>query len=199
MSKFLLPAIIGFVLVITKFRAAIDTYEVRASKSDDLLPRIIGNITEPLMFFQYALFDGYGTGATFQANETIRNIFRLPGGEHIPVYYEGETGRIILELGLIGFFFWYSLKVILLVAMWRVSWQLRRPFLRQLAVCIFLFQAINLPSQLVFNHTANLYHWFLNGFIFLLPQLERIEIWKQNYYLTQSHDTSPSIADSPHQ
>ena len=194
-SKFLFPAIISFVLVTTKFSAAIDSFSTRISNSNTevLLLRITGMFTEPFKFFEYALFDGYGAGATFQANGVIRSVFQLPAGEHIPVYYEGETGRIALELGIIGFFFWYGFKIVLLMAMWRVYQQLKRPFLRQLAVCIFLFQAISFTGQLVFNHTANLYHWFFNGFIFLLPHLERIEIWQQNYYLMQSRNHSLNV------
>jgi hypothetical protein len=189
LSKFLLPAIVGLVLAVTKFNTAIDSFEARAERTDDLLPRMIGMFTEPFRFFQYSLFNGYGAGATFQANEAIRSILHLPPGKYIPVYFEGETGRIALELGIIGFFVWYGFKIVLLIAMWKVYRQIRRPFLKQLAICIFLFQAISLTGQIVFNHTANLYYWFFNGFIFLLPQLERIEIWKQNYYLMQSQET----------
>lgn len=199
LGKFFLPAILGLVLVTTKSQVAIDSFEARASNSEDILPRIISMFTEPFIFAQHALFDGYGAGATFQANEAIRSIFKLSAGDRIPVYFENETGRIALELGIIGFFIWYGFKIVLLMAMWKVYQQIKRPFLKQLAVCIFLFQAVTFTGQLVFNHTANLYHWFFNGFIFLLPQLERIEIWKQNYYLMQSHDLSSSVVDSPHQ
>jgi hypothetical protein len=198
-GKFLLPAILGFVLITTKFKAAVDTFEVRAENSEDILPRITGMFTEPFNFFQYAFVHGYGAGATFQANEVIRSFFNLPVGERIPVYFEGETGRIALELGMIGFLFWYGLKIVLLVAIWHVYRQLKLPFLKQLALSIFLFQSINITGQFVFNHSANLYCWFLNGFIFLLPQLELIESWKQNYYSTQTHDLSSSVADPSQQ
>ena len=197
-GKLLFPAIVGFVLVVTKFQTAIASFGVRADQSDDILPRITGAFTEPFQFFQHALFSGYGAGATFQANEVIRDFFNLPQGERIPVYFEAEPGRIALELGMIGFFFWYGLKIVLIVAIWNVYRQLKQPFLKQLALSIFLFQSVNITSQFVFNHSANLYCWFLNGFIFLLPQLERIASWKQNYYSTQTHDFPPSIVDSSH-
>ena len=198
-GKLLFPAIVGFVLVVTKFRTAVDSFGVRADRTDDLLPRITGTFTEPFQFFQHALFSGYGAGATFQANDAIRGILNLPAGEHIPVYFEAEPGRIALELGMIGFLFWYGLKIVLVLAIWKVYQRLSQPFLKQLALSIFLFQSVNITSQFVFNHSANLYCWFLNGFIFLLPHLERIETWKQNYYKTQAHDLSSSIADSSYQ
>ncbi len=199
LGKFLFPAIVGFVLVVTKFKVAIDSFGVRANESNDILPRITGALTEPFEFFQHALFSGYGAGATFQANEVIRSFFDLPGGEYIPVYYEGETGRIALELGMIGFFSWYGLKIVLLVAVWNVYRQLKLPFLKQLALSIFIFQSINITGQFVFNHSANLYYWFLNGFIFLLPQLECIKSWKQNYYLKKTNELSSSVVDPSHQ
>ncbi len=198
LGKFLFPAIVGFVLVVTKFQTAINSFAVRANESNDILPRITGTLTEPFKFFQHALFSGYGAGATFQANEVIRSFFHLPAGEYIPVYYEGETGRIALELGMIGFFSWYGFKLVLLVAIWHVYRQLKLPFLKQLALSIFIFQSINITGSFVFNHSANLYCWFLNGFIFLLPQLERIESWKQNYYLNKTNDLSSSVADPSH-
>ena len=198
-GKLLFPAIVGFMLVATKFQTAIASFGARAERSDDILPRMMETFTEPFQFFQHALFSGYGAGATFQANEVIRSFFNLPAGERIPVYFEAEVGRIVLELGAIGFFFWYGLKILLVVAIWKVYRQLKQPFLKQLALSIFLFQLINITGQFVFNHSANIYCWFLNGFIFLLPQLERIESWKQNYYLTQIHDLSSSIADPSHQ
>jgi len=199
LGKFLFPAIAGFAIVATKFQTAVDSFAVRANRTDDLAPRMMGAFTEPFQFFRHALFSGYGVGATFQANEVIRSFFNLPLGERIPVYFEAEPGRIILELGMIGFFFWYGLKIFLVISIWNVYRQLHSPFLKQLALSIFLFQLINITGQFVFNHSANLYYWFLNGFIFLLPQLERVEILKQNYYLSQANDLSSSVANPSHQ
>lgn len=196
LQKFFLPAVISFVLVVTKFNTAIDSFNVRASNSKDILPRIIDSFTEPFQFMLYKQFDGFGTGATFQANGAIRTLFGLPSGEQIPVGHESEMGRIALELGPIGFLLWYGLKILLIIALWKVYTQLQRPFLRQLALCAFLIQLISLPSQLVFNHTANCYHWFINGFILLLPLVERMEICKENYYFRKSHEQSSHLADS---
>ena len=196
LGKFLIPAVVGFVLVVSKFSAAITSFEARASKSDDILPRIFGAFTEPFVFFQHALFSGYGIGATFQANGVIRSVFSLPPGEHIPVYFEAETGRVALELGIIGFFAWYALKIVLLVALWNTYQQLRKPFLKQLAISIFLFQIINITSQYVFNHSANVYFWFLSGFILALPQIEQMETWQHNNFFRQTSDRSFQV--NPH-
>ena len=199
-SKLLIPAVVGFVLVVTKFQDALASFTTRANNNNDIPSRIIGGFIEPFQLFQHALFSGYGVGATFQANGTIRSFFNLPAGEHISVFLEAEPGRVAMELGAIGFLFWYGLKIVLVVAIWKVYRQLKQPFLKQLALTIFLFQSINITGLFVFNHSANLYYWFLNGFIFLLPQLELIESWKQNYYQSKkNHDLSSSVVDSSYQ
>jgi hypothetical protein len=111
---------------------------------------------EPIGFIQYKQLDGYGTGATHQAAPLLRQALDLPTGEVIPVPYEGEIGRILLELGPIGFIFWYGLRVGILIALISTFWKLKRPFLRHLALAAFLIQdnpksngflVFTLPSQ----------------------------------------------------
>ncbi|WP_036479473.1 hypothetical protein [Myxosarcina sp. GI1] len=198
-KKFLVPAIAAFAVVTIKFATAVNTFEARAAKSDDIVPRIINIFTEPFRFMGLTPY-GYGSGATFQANAVIRSLLHLPQGQAIRVYYEAEPGRVTLELGMVGFVLWYGLKIVLLVAMWRVCQKLNRPFLRRLGYSILVFLVINSIGQIVFNHVTNLYYWFLNGFIFLLPHLERIEIWKHNYYVAQYCDrTEANFTDPSHQ
>jgi hypothetical protein len=94
-------------------------------------------------------------------------------------------GRIVLELGPIGFIFWYGLRVSLLIALMSTFWKLKRPFLRQLALAAFFIQAIQISGTLVFHHTFSVYYWFLSSFIFLLPRLEQIEDWQREQQLWQ--------------
>ncbi|MEQ8463068.1 hypothetical protein [Coleofasciculus sp. E1-EBD-02] len=196
--KFILPGILAFIATTVWFRPAVEAFWIRASTSNDLPARIVGSFTDPFRFFAYKGIDGYGTGATFQANGIIRALLNLPSGEYIPVFYESEMGRIALELGPIGFLLWYGFKLVLLLALWNVYRQLKRPFLRQLALSAFLLQAIMFNSQLIFNPTANLYYWFLNGFIFLLPQLEQKVNWQHYQQTWQLYVQSSDFPDSPH-
>lgn len=199
-SRALLPALITLVVVTVWFRPAVDAFWLRVTNNQDISSRTTGAFTEPFEFFQYTDLDGYGAGATFQGNGQIRGLLGLPPGEHIPVYYEAEMGRIALEIGPIGFFAWYGLKIVLLFMLWNVSRSLKRPFLRQLALSAFLIQAITfINTQFVFNHTANLYYWFLNGFIFLLPQLDQLANWQQYQQLSQLNAQYPYLPSSPKQ
>jgi len=109
----------------------------------------------------------------------------LPAGETIRVPNEGEMGRIVLELGPIGFIFWYGLRLSILILLIHTFLKLKRPFLRQLALTAFLIQVIQINSFLVFLNTYAVYYWFFSGLIFLLPQLEQTENWQQEQQFQQ--------------
>lgn len=193
-QKLIIPSILAFTIALWKFEAGINAFWERASRSQDIPERLASYFTEIPQNLKYIGLDSFGTGATFQANLVIRQLFNLSPGQTINVYYEGETGRIILELGLVGFLVWYGLKLVLLFALWNVYRQLKEPFLKNLALSIFLYQAISIPGQIVFNHTANIFHWFLNSFIFLLPILDskvqktiKLNGYKSSHFFSSSY------------
>lgn len=174
-QQFLLPTIVIAMAASIWFQPALETFMLRTTINKDVGGRIAATFQEPMWFLQYKELDGYGTGATHQATQSLRRVLNLPPGESVPLVYEPEPGRIMLELGPIGFFFWYLLRLSIVIYLWLVFWKLKRPRLKELALAIFLIQAIQLYSLLVFNHAFSVYYWFLSGFIFLLPRLEQIE------------------------
>jgi hypothetical protein len=188
LKKFLPLAIIVAIAASIWFRPAIDAFWLRTTGNQDVSGRVSGTFLEPVEFIKYTGLDGYGTGATHQATPMLRKILNLPPGEVIPVGYESEMGRVTLELGPFGFLFWYGLRVSTAIALWNVYLNLQRPFLRQLALTAFLFQAIQFNGPLVFNYAFSLYYWFFTGFIFLLPQLEQVENWHREQQLLQQQD-----------
>lgn len=185
--RLVFPALLSFLVISFKFRSAVEALWLRVTGNQDVPDRVSSAFLQPLQYWQHKGFDGYGAGATFQAVELFRNLFDLPPGETIPVGYEEEPGRVMLELGPFGFCIWYLLRILLLVALWQVYHRLKRPFLRQLALSIFLLHCFWLTGSVVFLHTANLYYWFLTGFAFLLPRLEKIEQHReqQNIWVLQ--------------
>jgi hypothetical protein len=187
-KKFLLPAIIVAIAASIWFRPAIDAFWLRTTGNQDVSGRLSGSFFEPIEFIKYTGLYGYGTGATHQATPMLRKILNLPPGELIPVGFESEMGRVALELGPFGFLLWYGLRIIIPIALWNVYLNLQRPFLRQLALTAFLFQATQFNGPLVFNHAFSVYYWFLTGFIFLLPQLEQVENWHREQQLLQQQD-----------
>lgn len=195
LKQFLLLALVLGITTSIWFGSAADVFWTRTTSSDNLSNRIISNLEEPFEFMKYKKLDGYGTGATHQATPVLRRVLKLPEGEMIPTGYEMEMGRIILELGPIGFLLWYGLRISIAIALWNVFLKLKKTLLRQLALSAFLVQVIHLNNVLVFHHTFLVYYWFFSSFIFLLPRLEHIENWRKHQLLQQNvftHITDPS-------
>jgi hypothetical protein len=192
LKQFTAPILAVAIAAILWFRPAIDAFWQRTTANQDILRRITDSFLEPVQFLQYKELDGFGTGATHQATPALRRILGLPAGEAIPTFYEGEMGRITLEMGPLGFLFWYGLRLVLILLLWQVYRQLTRPWLKELALSIFLLQLVQLNGHLVFHHTFSFYYWFLSGFIFLLPQLE------QATHQATQHPMEPFYVPSPH-
>jgi hypothetical protein len=195
LKQFLLPVLIIAVAGYLWFQPAIDSFVLRTTKNSDVNGRIATTFQEPFWFIHYKELDGYGTGATHPATQSLRRTLNLPPGESVPQVYEPEPGRIMLELGPVGFFFWYLLRLSLIIYIWLVFLKLKRPWLKELALAIFLIQAIQLYSLLVFNQAFAIYYWFLSGFIFLLPKIEETENWRIELDL-QQHALSSYFSDS---
>lgn len=199
LRKLILPMSVAFGLAFWKFSGAVDALWLRISSNNDISDRVSGSFTQIVPNFQFKGLDGYGIGSTFQANSLVRSLLGLPPGERIPVYFESEMGRIALEIGPLGFFLWYGLKLLLLFLLGLTYTKLKRPLLRQLALSAFLLQAISFTNQFVYNHTANLFQWFLYGFIFLLPHLEHTARCQSYFKMTQFHVQSSHFFGSSNQ
>lgn len=198
--KAILPTVVSFLAVSQGGRLAFESFWTRVENANDSISdRILSPFTEPFNNFHLKGLDGYGLGATFQANGIIRQVFQLPPGEMIPVYFENEIGRIGLEIGPVGFFLWYGLRLVLLFTLMRVSLKLSHPFLRQLALSVLVYQGVTFIAQMVYNHTANVYHWFFYGFIFLLPYLERVDQWQRAQQPNFLHGQPTYFSSTPHQ
>jgi hypothetical protein len=196
-KQFLLLTLVLCITVPIWFGSAVNVFWMRTTSSDNLSERIMSNLEEPFQFIKYKELDGYGVGATHQATPVIRKVLKLPNGEFIPTGYEMEMGKIILEIGPIGFLLWYGLRVSIAVALWSIFLKLKKPFLRQLALTAFLIQISQFTEHLVFNHTFSVYYWFFSGFVFLLPQLEQTENWYRSQYIIQHNASSTYITGSP--
>lgn len=198
--RLVLPGLISFVLVSQGARLAFDSFVNRVETvNDSVVSRILSSFTQPFSNFQFKALDGYGLGATFQANTIIRQLLRLPPGENIPVGYESEMGRVALEVGPVGFFLWYGLRLVLLFNLFKVYLKLTHPFLRQLALSTFMYQGVTFISQMVYNHTGGIYHWFFYGFILLLPYLQRVEQWQNTQQFNLFYGHQMRFTGTPYQ
>lgn len=171
LRKFILPMILMLGVIPTLFSGAITGFTDRATNSDNFSDRVFSAFDEPLAAMQWkGGFDSYGIGATHPGAAALGSALQLRN-QWLPPS-EGEMGRVVLEIGMVGFVIWYGLRLILIFSLFQVFLKLKTPFLSNLALATFLLHAINFTAQLVFNNTFAIYYWFLTGFIFLLPELE---------------------------
>jgi hypothetical protein len=185
--SFLLPLTFVLTLVPQFFGEAIRKFTTRAvgaSGSADgngtFFDRVFEFIYEPgAALKSKGLIDSYGIGSTHQAMPAVRKFFHIYGGQ-LPPPSEGDVTKVIYDVGLIGFILWYSLRIILIFALFKVFLNLKTPFLKNLALAAFLLHAININAQLASNNIYGIYYWFFSGFIFLLPELEYRQLYCQN-------------------
>jgi hypothetical protein len=88
------------------------------------------------------------------------------------LFIEDESGRVMLEVGLLGFLAIYGLRLTLIFLAFQQSLRLRDRFCRALAVSSLLFFLTHLPSGIIFNVTASLYFWFFSGLLFTAMRLD---------------------------
>ncbi|BAZ24822.1 hypothetical protein NIES4073_57220 [Kalymmatonema gypsitolerans NIES-4073] len=189
LKQLLLPTLIIVTAASIWFRPAIDAFSSRVNNSDDSSSRVTIRFTQPFDYINdinYKGIDGYGTGATQATSKAISKLLSLPEGEALPVPVEEEPLRIMLELGPIGFTFWYGLKLSILITLWTLFCQVKSSFLRELVLIAFMIQAIRFDTHLVLHHVFSVYYWFFSSFIFMLPRLDQINNRYQQQFLQQN-------------
>lgn len=146
-------------------------WERTVTNRDEAEHRVIDPVTEPFLFLPMAGLIGSGIGSTHQAARFVAG-----GAEPfswLPTLdFENEPGRIMLELGAVGFLLYYVQKMALLAALWRLRSTLADEDLRLLAAAAFCMHLAFFLWPTVFNVTAALYLWSLSGLLFLLPRLD---------------------------
>jgi hypothetical protein len=179
-----LGGLLVYVLLAVFFPQAFDALYTRAFGGEEQLAEGQGRIEEAYRFpfneVAYAGAFGYGVGATQNATPVLMRKLDLPFmGEQIPIYYEGESGRVMLELGVVGYLLHLFLRLSIFGAMLRACFSIRDPESKSFAVAAFA--ALVFPLILggaVTQHTQNVYQWFLIGIPLAMLNSERMA--KQN-------------------
>ncbi len=174
--KFITPALLCIIPFMLWFGPQINAYLERASGTQDLIPRMVDSIMAPFYSIDEVGLTGYGAGSAYQAADIIRGMFGLPQGVPIKAFLESEPQRVMFELGPLGFLIWYLLRIHLIAALWRTHRNARVPLYRELAITACLVHLLAIYGQVVFQITFMVYYWFLAGFIYLVPNLERKEM-----------------------
>jgi hypothetical protein len=172
--------VLVYILLTAFFPQAYDALYTRAFGEDENVKEGLGRIEEafrlPLEEASYAGAFGYGVGATQNATPVLMSKLNLPFvGEQIPIGYEGEAGRVMLELGVVGFLLHLFLRLSIIVMLWHTCFAIRDRDSKSLAVAATA--ALMFPLLVggaVSQHTQNVYQWFLVGIPLALLNAEKL-------------------------
>ena len=151
---------------------AIGAFYGRALGVEDVPGRLTTPFQAPFHVIGDAGPFGFGIGATHQTAAAV-----TPG---IPPYIwlrglliEVESGRIMLELGAIGFSIIYLIRLYFALFSLGQVFKLRTRFHRSLAVGSFLYLLGSLPGGIVFDMTSGVYYWTFVGLLFVAMRLDQ--------------------------
>jgi hypothetical protein len=133
--------------------------EHRMSSSSDQEKRLQGIFLDPLQKVKVGGLVGYGAGTTHQAAGALSSD--VP---NIPVGYEGELGRVVIELGIIGAAIFVGLKAWLAWMAWQAMRRASTAWTMMLSITGFsvLFLSIGV-GMIVFNHVSSALYWICAG------------------------------------
>lgn len=154
---------------------AVAAFSERASGSSDTFSRVTAPFRAPGEVLPSAGLAGYGIGSTHQiASAVTRGV--IPYSWLPVVATEAETGRVMLELGPVGFFLVYLVRIGIALFTLRQVFRLRTVFHRAVAISALLFFLVEIPGGVIFDVTAGVYYWFLAGLVFLVVRLDQAAV-----------------------
>ena len=143
------------------FPEALTAFQERTQQNEDVQGRLADLLYNPIWALAEAGPFGYGLGSTHQAR---RFVISGDTDDNLPPEAEGEWERIVLEAGPVGFALVLLTRISVARQLWRAlqasQGMQNQPFL----IVAFLFSLLSIPGNLVFNHTASIFYWFLAGF-----------------------------------
>lgn len=177
-------AIVGaliFVAVTVFFPQAYAAFSNRAfgtgEKSEEGISRMLVAVSVPFKEGAEAGLFGYGIGLTQNAVPTIAKLLSLTAATGLPVAPEAEPGRVMMEIGILGFLLYTLIRIALLLTLCNVCLKIRDRESKALAISILgVVVVMVLAGGAVINHTQCAYLWFLAGLPLALYNGERLQI-----------------------
>src|SRR5579863_1484218 len=163
------------VLLLSVGSDALGAFLGRASGSGDIGERLLAPLTSPWEILPDAGPTGFGIGATHQTATAFTKGF-VPYSWLHGLGTEAESGRVMLELGPVGFLLVYFVRVYLIGFALRQVFVLRTAFHRSLATACLLFFLAQLLGSVVFDVTSDLYYWFFGGLLLTTMRLDRLAV-----------------------
>lgn len=98
---------------------------------------------------------GYGMGTAHPAGEQIRKALTSNRQLVATPTYDHEMGQILVELGVVGFIAWYSIRFIMVLGLWDAFKNTKSGIVRSMLLGIVVLSLVHLYFlQVVYNHTA---------------------------------------------
>lgn len=152
---------------------ALGAFRGRAAGSqEEVLTRLTVPLRAPLNVLPSSGLFGYGIGSTHQTAAALVNHL-VPYSWLRGLIVEAETGRIMVELGLVGFLLIYFVRLYLIFLAFRYALSLRTLFHRGIVTACLLFFIVQLFGSVVFDVTTDVYYWFFAGLLLLAVRLDR--------------------------
>jgi hypothetical protein len=177
-------------ILITTNQKAIDAFRGRAAGVGDVQSRFSSPLLSPYLLLPEVGLLGVGIGATHQTAATLAPGV-IPYSWLHGLLVEVESGRVMIELGPIGFLLVYFVRIYLAILALRQVFALRTRLHRALATAAFLFFLAAIPGGAVFDVTADIYYWFYAGLLLTAIRLDRKAIQKA------SRPAVPAAAGTP--
>lgn len=152
---------------------AFNAFLGRAASSTDVASRFSSPWLSPYLLLPEAGFFGFGTGSTHQMATALAPSI-VPYSWLHGLMAEVETGKIMLELGPVGFVLIYASRLVLLGVAFGHAHRLRTRFHRAVATAAFLFFLAQLFGSPVFDVTSGVYYWFFAGVLMLAVRLDAV-------------------------
>jgi hypothetical protein len=156
---------------------AVAAFRGRAAGSEDIGPRLLAPFLSPWETLPNAGPFGYGIGATHQTATAVTSGI-VPYSWIHAHGTEVESGRVMLEIGPVGFLLVYFVRIYLVGFALRQVFVLRTTFHRAVATACLLFFLAQLPGSIVFDVTSDLFFWFFGGLLLTVMRLDRLAIQK---------------------
>ena len=138
-----------------------EVIEHRMETASDRDTRVQSMLLDPIRKIPVGGILGYGTGSTHQAAAALSSEGRI---QIDGVGYEGEIGRVIIELGVIGALLFVSLKAWLAWIAWKAMRRASSAWTTFLSITAFSTLFLTLGAgMIVFNHISSALYWICAG------------------------------------
>jgi hypothetical protein len=166
-----LALVLGFIAYTSQ--DAVDAFLGRVNTGGaDVSGRIASPLSAPYELMSQVGIAGFGIGSTHQTAAALTPGI-VPYSWLHGLLIEVESGRIMVELGPIGFALVYFVRLYFAFFAFRQVLALRTRFHRALATASLLFFLAAIPGGVVFDVTSDVYYWFFAGLLMTAIRFDR--------------------------